>query len=363
MRDVDDDQTRVLYQLCSMIINILALPPLPIPFPTTAFIRTTLPSSSSSSTSASPQPSSQLSATAFAALFIGISFVLMLFGSAIFVIGCMLMPCVIALVMLFYFAGIVSNLCYLAGVVLSPSTRIVSECRQICIFNTQHAAFTTWCNLSASHNTKVICFSRSTTSKANRIWHLCLLSDKDRLNKRHPPSLTDNILGFFQCSKKLATTAVMARRGLRLVSHATLCLRHAMAYCTRSAAISHALKNAITSSWLPRLERLLGFEGRKQFWRKNFILSAHEDNKIGTKTNYKVGGLKISWKSVEQATSLVMLLVMLDVLSLADWVIFVVPLCTRYRRKKHRFDAPWALMPCAVARAARPQGQAWAPHL
>ncbi|KAJ9567119.1 hypothetical protein OSB04_003085 [Centaurea solstitialis] len=46
----------------------------------------------------------------------------------------------------------------------------------------------------------------------------------------------------------------MARRGLRLVSHATLCLRHAMAYCARSAAISHALKNAITSPWLPRLE-------------------------------------------------------------------------------------------------------------
>ncbi|KAJ9552338.1 LOW QUALITY PROTEIN: hypothetical protein OSB04_016383 [Centaurea solstitialis] len=46
----------------------------------------------------------------------------------------------------------------------------------------------------------------------------------------------------------------MARRGLRLVSHAMLRLRHAMAYWVRSAAISHALKNAITSPWLPRLE-------------------------------------------------------------------------------------------------------------
>ncbi|XP_024997076.1 uncharacterized protein LOC112529879 isoform X1 [Cynara cardunculus var. scolymus] len=120
MRD-QDDQTRVLNQLGSMIINILSSPPLPIPFPS-AFIRSTV---ASSSTSTSPHPS-QLSPTAFAAIFIGISFVLMLFGSAIFVIGFMLMPCVIALVMLFYLAGIVSNLCYLAGVILCPSTRIVS---------------------------------------------------------------------------------------------------------------------------------------------------------------------------------------------------------------------------------------------
>ena len=33
---------------------------------------------------------------------------------------------------------------------------------------------------------------------------------------------------YIQCSKKLASTAAMVRRSLRLVSHATLCLRLAM---------------------------------------------------------------------------------------------------------------------------------------
>ncbi|KAI3520663.1 hypothetical protein L1887_10113 [Cichorium endivia] len=120
MRD-QDDRTRVLYQIYSMIINILGSPPLPIPFPTT-FVGATVASSSSAP---SPRPT-QVSATGFAALFISISFALMLFGSTIFVIGFMLMPLVIALVMLFYLAGIVSNLTYLIAAVLRPSTSIVS---------------------------------------------------------------------------------------------------------------------------------------------------------------------------------------------------------------------------------------------
>ncbi|CAI9272839.1 unnamed protein product [Lactuca saligna] len=125
MRD-QDDRTRVLYQLCSMIINILGSPPLPIPFPfPTSFVGATVASSSSSSSAPSPQRP-HVSPTGFAALFISISFALMLFGSAIFVIGVMLMPLVIALVMLFYLAGIVSNLTYLVAAVLRPSTRIVS---------------------------------------------------------------------------------------------------------------------------------------------------------------------------------------------------------------------------------------------
>ncbi|KAL4568445.1 hypothetical protein LXL04_024058 [Taraxacum kok-saghyz] len=46
MRDqVQDDRTRVLYQLCSMIINIVSSPPLPIPFATT-FVGATVSSSS-----------------------------------------------------------------------------------------------------------------------------------------------------------------------------------------------------------------------------------------------------------------------------------------------------------------------------
>ncbi|KAL4577101.1 hypothetical protein LXL04_013204 [Taraxacum kok-saghyz] len=122
MRDqVQDDRTRVLYQLCSMIINILSSPPLPIPFPST-FVGATVASSSS----APSPPRSRVSPPGFAAVFIVISIALMMFGSAIFVIGFMLMPLVIGLVMLFFLAGIVSNLAYLAAVVLRPSSRIVS---------------------------------------------------------------------------------------------------------------------------------------------------------------------------------------------------------------------------------------------
>nr|GEY36351.1 transmembrane protein [Tanacetum cinerariifolium] len=123
------DQTRVLYQLCSMICNILGSPPLPIPFPTT-LSGPTLASASSSSVAAPPfmQPP-RVSTAGFAGLFIVVSFAMMMFGTAIFVIGFMLMPLVVGLVFLFYLAGIVSNLTYLAAAVISPPTRIVSAWR------------------------------------------------------------------------------------------------------------------------------------------------------------------------------------------------------------------------------------------
>ncbi|KAI3793861.1 hypothetical protein L1987_36484 [Smallanthus sonchifolius] len=116
MRD-QDDGSGVLYQLFSMIVNILGSPPLPIPFPFPT--AATLASSSSA-------PSPQVSPIGFAGLFIGISFAMMLFGTAIFVIGFMLMPLIIALVMLFYLARIVSNLSHLASIVIVPSSKIVT---------------------------------------------------------------------------------------------------------------------------------------------------------------------------------------------------------------------------------------------
>ncbi|KAG8384982.1 hypothetical protein BUALT_Bualt04G0174800 [Buddleja alternifolia] len=105
----EDEQTRVLYELCSMIIHIFRSPPLPISFPTLS----SQPSSSSS-------PPSQISPAAFGSLFIGISVALMLFGSVTFLIGFILMPLVIMLVMLFYFVGIVSNLSEIGRSILWP---------------------------------------------------------------------------------------------------------------------------------------------------------------------------------------------------------------------------------------------------
>ncbi|KAK1410027.1 hypothetical protein QVD17_36559 [Tagetes erecta] len=116
-----DDGSRVLYQLFSMITNILGSPPLPIPFPN-RFTGITVGSSSS----ATPLRPPQVSPIGFAGLFIGISIAMMLFGSAVFVIGFMLMPLVVALVMLFYLARVVSSLSYLASVVIFPSCKIVT---------------------------------------------------------------------------------------------------------------------------------------------------------------------------------------------------------------------------------------------
>ncbi|KAK6912959.1 hypothetical protein RJ641_022560 [Dillenia turbinata] len=117
-----DDPSRVLYQLCSMIYHILKSPPLSNP------ILSNSPSSSSS-TSAIPRSlnvttaSQQISPTAFASLFLGISLALMLFGSVTFVIGIILMPWVVGLVLVFFVAGIVSNLSELGRAIFcSPSS-------------------------------------------------------------------------------------------------------------------------------------------------------------------------------------------------------------------------------------------------
>ncbi|KAL8124173.1 hypothetical protein AgCh_011980 [Apium graveolens] len=93
----EDDQNRVFYELCTMIIHILGSPPLPIPFP---------------SLSSSP--------ATFASLFLGISLALMVFGSVIFLIGLVLLPCVVGLLILFYFVDGLSNLSALGRAFLSP---------------------------------------------------------------------------------------------------------------------------------------------------------------------------------------------------------------------------------------------------
>ncbi|KAL8538453.1 hypothetical protein ACS0TY_000453 [Phlomoides rotata] len=111
----DDEQTRALYELCSMTVHFLRLPPpLPISFPTLSYVSSPPPCSSSS------RPR-QISPVAFGSLFIGISIALMLFGSVTFIIGVVMMPLVITLVTLFYFVGIVSNLSEIGRSILWPA--------------------------------------------------------------------------------------------------------------------------------------------------------------------------------------------------------------------------------------------------
>ncbi|KAL2529162.1 hypothetical protein Fot_21763 [Forsythia ovata] len=112
-----DQQTRVLYELCSMIIHILRSPPLPVSFPSLLG-----PSVLSSASHSSSSPPLQISPAAFGSLFLGISIALMLFGSVTFVIGVILMPLVITLVLLFYFVGILSNLSEFGRTILWPAS-------------------------------------------------------------------------------------------------------------------------------------------------------------------------------------------------------------------------------------------------
>ncbi|KAF7136034.1 hypothetical protein RHSIM_Rhsim08G0042100 [Rhododendron simsii] len=112
MRDQNQQQqTRVLHEMCSMILQILRSPPFPNPFDSSSFslsslYRTTSPVSSPS---------------AFASLFLTISLALMMLGSVTFAIGFILMPWVVGLVLLFCFVTIVSDLLELGRSILCPT--------------------------------------------------------------------------------------------------------------------------------------------------------------------------------------------------------------------------------------------------
>lgn len=101
MRRQQDQQSRVLYELSSLVLNILRSPPSPIPFSD--------PSPAMPPARSSP-PATQISPAGFASLLLGISLALMLCGSVTFFIGFILMPWVLGLVMVFYVAGIVSTI-------------------------------------------------------------------------------------------------------------------------------------------------------------------------------------------------------------------------------------------------------------
>ncbi|XP_057431544.1 uncharacterized protein LOC130724354 [Lotus japonicus] len=107
----EDEQSRALYELSALVLNLLRSPPTPLTFsdnPAAAPSR------------CSPQP--QISPSGFASLLLGISLALMLCGSVTFFIGFMLMPWVLGLVMVFYVAGIVSSLTFVGRSILYYAT-------------------------------------------------------------------------------------------------------------------------------------------------------------------------------------------------------------------------------------------------
>lgn len=102
-----EQQSRVFYELCALLLTILRPPPPP---PLSFAV-------------ASPPPflparRPEISPLGFASLLLGISLALMLCGSVTFVIGFILMPWILGLVMILYFLGLVSNLSGLGRAIL-----------------------------------------------------------------------------------------------------------------------------------------------------------------------------------------------------------------------------------------------------
>ncbi|XP_058758351.1 uncharacterized protein LOC131631577 [Vicia villosa] len=123
IQEEEDQQSKILYDLVSMIINTLKLPPLPFPFSTP--YPSYSPSSASSSTSKTqPWWMTVLlkfpydSPAVLVSLFLFVCLALMLFGSVIFLTGLLLLPWITVLVVVFYAAAFVSNVSFMGRFVL-----------------------------------------------------------------------------------------------------------------------------------------------------------------------------------------------------------------------------------------------------
>ncbi|OIW14672.1 hypothetical protein TanjilG_33014 [Lupinus angustifolius] len=108
----EDQTSHALYELSTLVLNLLRYPPTPLTFsdhpsPPTVVV---VPSSRLNNT--------QITPAGFASLLLGISLALMLCGSVTFLIGFMLMPWVIGIAMVFYVAGIVSTISVLGRSIL-----------------------------------------------------------------------------------------------------------------------------------------------------------------------------------------------------------------------------------------------------
>lgn len=106
----EDQPSRVLYELCSLLLSVLRSPliarpemPPPLPLPARA-------SRAVSEPRLTRRPRPHLSPMGLASLLLGLSLALMFCGSVTFAIGFILMPWVLGMVMVLSFMGIVSNL-------------------------------------------------------------------------------------------------------------------------------------------------------------------------------------------------------------------------------------------------------------
>ncbi|KAM0947088.1 hypothetical protein DsansV1_C08g0082431 [Dioscorea sansibarensis] len=102
----EDQESRLLYDLCVLLLSVLRFPP-PSPAPPRSH---------------PVARRGQVSPARIVSLLLGASMALMLCGSVTFMIGFILMPWVLGFVMLLYFVGIVSNLSGLGKAMLCNRT-------------------------------------------------------------------------------------------------------------------------------------------------------------------------------------------------------------------------------------------------
>ncbi|XP_015076962.1 uncharacterized protein LOC107020938 isoform X2 [Solanum pennellii] len=125
MRSQQDQQSKLLYELSTLIFNILRSPTTPFEFSDQSPViqrSTQLPT---------VRPMQQITPAGFASLLLGISMALMLCGSVTFFIGFFMMPWIIVFVMVLYLAGIVSVLSMIGRAIFCPMSSSQSHSQRI----------------------------------------------------------------------------------------------------------------------------------------------------------------------------------------------------------------------------------------
>ncbi|KAJ0235426.1 hypothetical protein HA466_0266070 [Hirschfeldia incana] len=133
-RQRDEESNRAFYDLSALVLSLLRSPPMPISlpdhFPESPVRRSHRPPRFSSSSLSM----AHISPSGFASMLLGVSVALMLCGSVTFFIGFLLLPWVLALIVVFYVAGIVSAVSMVGRAILcyvlpppSPPRKEVSE--------------------------------------------------------------------------------------------------------------------------------------------------------------------------------------------------------------------------------------------
>ncbi|XP_051122114.1 uncharacterized protein LOC127245328 isoform X2 [Andrographis paniculata] len=105
-----DYQSKILYELSALVLNIMRSPPPSIGFSDQA---------AAADRRRPDWPSfQQITPAGFASMLLGISLALMLCGSVTFFLGFILMPWVLGLVIVLYFVGVVSSISMIGRAIL-----------------------------------------------------------------------------------------------------------------------------------------------------------------------------------------------------------------------------------------------------